>query len=177
MRRATSLFISITFMVSIAIPPPYVYAQSVANLPEPGMMIASSANYVPTMVSGMTIYPNNPLKFDFIIDSGDENLAGEALRKETKKLINYFLATLTLPEDELWVNLSPYEKNRIIPESLGVTEMGRDMLAQDYILKQLTASLMYPEEKIGSEFWKRVYKRTHSRFGTTEIPTNTFNKI
>ena len=30
--------------------------------------------------------------------------------------------------------------------------MGRDMLAQDYILKQLTASLIYPEKDLGKDF-------------------------
>ena len=87
------------------------------------------------------------------------------------------MATLTVPEQEMWVNLSPYEKDRIVADGLGVTEMGRDMLAQDYLLKQLTASLMYPEEGVGSEFWERVYEKTLARFGTTDIPTNTFNKV
>ena len=40
----------------------------------------------------------------------------------------------------------------------GQTEMGRDLLAQDYMLKQLTASLMYPEKELGQEFWNRVYE-------------------
>ena len=176
-RRVSSLFISLVFIVTMIFPPHCVYAQNVANLPAPGAMITPSAKYYPTIVTGITIYPDNPLKFDFIIDSGDENLQDEELRNETKKLINYFLATLTVPEDEMWVNLSPYEKDRIVADGLGVTEMGRDMLAQDYMLKQLTASLMYPEERIGSEFWKRVYEKAQARFGTTAIPTNTFSKI
>jgi len=48
--------------------------------------------------------------------------------------------------------------------------MGRDLLAQDYILKQITASLMYPEKDLGKEFWKRVYERAQKEFGTTDIP-------
>jgi len=156
---------------------PVAYAQSVANLSAPGIMVAPSVSYSPTIVMGITIYPENPLQFDFIIDVGDDNLQGEELRTESKKLINYFLATLTVPEDEMWVNLSPYEKDRIVADGLGVTEMGRDMLAQDYLLKQLTASLMYPEKSVGSEFWKRVYAKTQAKFGTTKVPTNTFNKI
>ena len=114
-------------------------------------------------MTGMTIHPDNPLAFDFIVDTGDDNLEGEALRNESKKLINYFMATLTVPEDQMWVNLSPYEKNRIIADGLGQTEMGRDMLAQDYLLKQLTASLMYPENGLGMEFWNRVKSAVLSR--------------
>ncbi|MDO8675766.1 MAG: hypothetical protein Q7K71_06610 [Candidatus Omnitrophota bacterium] len=93
------------------------------------------------------------------------------------KLIKYFLASLTIPEQDLWVNLSPYEKDRIVPQSFGQTEMGRDLLAQDYLLKQITASLIYPEDEFGKIFWKRVYEEANKRFGTTNIPVNTFNKV
>ena len=178
-RKAFHYIVLSIFIASqvCGIAPQRALAQSPLNLPAPGTMVAPSAGYTPVMVSGITIYPDNPLQFDFIIDTGDDNLQGEELRQESKKLINYFLATLTVPEDEMWVNLSPYEKDRIIANGLGVTEMGRDMLAQDYMLKQLTASLMYPEEEIGEAFWKKIYAKAQARFGTTEIPTNTFNKV
>ncbi|OGX19413.1 MAG: hypothetical protein A2Y04_04290 [Omnitrophica WOR_2 bacterium GWC2_45_7] len=96
---------------------------------------------------------------------------------ESTKLVKYFLATLTTPEKEMWVNLSPYEKNRIIPNQLGQTELGRDLLAQDYILKQLTASLIYPEDELGKKFWERVYAKAQEKYGSTDIPLNTFNKV
>jgi len=51
------------------------------------------------------------------------------------------------------------------------------MLAQDYILKQLTASLMYPEKELGKKFWDKVYTKAEEQFGTSEIPVNTFNKV
>ena len=157
--------------------PQRIYAQTIDNIPASGTMLRLSQSYSPTIIEGITIYPNNPLQFDFIIDIGDDKLQGEDLRKEAEKLISYFMATLTIPEDEMWVNLSPFEKDRIIADGLGNTIMGRDMLAQDYILKQLTASLMYPEDKLGSEFWQRIYKKYQDKFGTTEIPTKMFNKI
>ena len=65
----------------------------------------------------------------------------------------------------------------IVPESFGQTEMGRDLLAQDYMLKQITASLIYPEDEIGKKFWKRIYEEAAQKFGTTNIPVNTFNKV
>jgi hypothetical protein len=34
------------------------------------------------------------------------------LKQESDKLIKYFMATLAIPEKDLWVNLSPYEKDR-----------------------------------------------------------------
>ncbi|MBU0469130.1 MAG: hypothetical protein KJ736_08740 [Candidatus Omnitrophica bacterium] len=156
---------------------PLSFAQQILAVPAIGDMITPSQIYSPTVVAGITIHPENPLQFDFIIDSGDDNFEGEKFEKESKKLINYFLATLTVPEDEMWVNLSPYESNRIIADGLSATEMGRDMLIQDYILKQFTASLMYPEEALGEAFWKKVYEKTQAKLGTTDIPANTFNKV
>jgi len=55
--------------------------------------------------------------------------------------------------------------------------MGRDMLAQDYILKQLTASLIYPEKSLGKEFWDKVYTKARNLYGSSEVPVNTFNKV
>ncbi len=182
-KRKTSLgyrvlcgFIAFTFIFSMVIPP-QVIAQPMVNLPMPGTMVTVTPTYIPALVKGLTIHPDNPLMFDFIVDSGESYLEGEELKEEADKLIKYFLASLTVPEDEMWVNLSPYEENRIIPDSFGLTEMGRDLLAQDYLLKQLTASLMYPEDELGKKFWDRVYKKAYEMYGTTEIPMNTFNKI
>ena len=150
---------------------------TVLNLPAPGTMVFISPKFTPTIVKGISIYPNDPFKFDFIIDAGDSKLSGEAFKKESTKLVKYFMAALTVPEKEMWVNLSPYEKDRIVPESLGVTELGRDMLAQDYILKQLASSLIYPEKDLGKEFWGKVYAQAEKQYGTTKIPMSTFNKV
>ncbi len=160
--------------------PGFSYAQmqmSEFNLPQTQSL---QQNAAPVIISGMTIYPENPLKFDFIVDVGskDSTQAQPAtLKSESQKVINYFFAALTVPEEQMWVNLSPYEKNRIIADGLSVTEMGRDMLEQDYILKQLSASFLNPQEAIGKKFWDRVYKRAQEQYGTTQIPVNTFNKV
>ncbi|MEW5895840.1 MAG: hypothetical protein AB1650_08840 [Candidatus Omnitrophota bacterium] len=172
--RVFSACLSAILAVTFAVP---ACAQSTLNLPAVEAMITPSIAYHPPIMAGMTIHPDNPLEFNFLITTGDDDLEGETFRKESQKLINYFFATLTVPDDEMWVNLSPYEKDRIIADGLSQTEMGRDMLVQDYILKQFTASLMYPEETLGDQFWKRVYAKTQARFGTTGIPTNTFNKV
>src|SRR5450631_3669467 len=55
--------------------------------------------------------------------------------------------------------------------------MGRDLLEQDYILKQITASLIYPEKKLGKVFWDKVYSKAKQMYGTTQVPVNTFNKV
>ena len=179
--RIVSALTAAAFLSNVLLPA-QLYAQgimppTILNLPAPGAMVPLSPAYAPAMIKGINIHPDNPLQFDFIIDTGDSGLDGEAFRREAAKLIKYFLASLTLKEEEMWVNLSPYEQNRIIPEAFGQTEMGRDLLVQDYFLKQLTASLMYPEDDLGREFWERIYAKAQAEFGTTEIPVNTFNKV
>jgi leucine dehydrogenase len=174
--RFISAFIILTFSSSLIVPPSYAQSLPV-SLPVPGAMVPLSPGFTPALIKGIKVHPENPLEFDFIVDTGDSNLAGEELKEESKKLIKYFLASLTTPEEELWVNLSPYEEGRIIPNKLGATELGRDLLAQDYLLKQLTASLIYPEDELGKKFWDRVKKLSYERYGTTDIPMETFNKV
>ncbi len=173
-KRLISGFIGFAFLTT-TICPGQVVAQSVFNLPAPGAVVTFSQPFTPPLVRGITLYPDNPLKFDFIVDVGDDHLQGDAFQKESMKLIKYFLVSLTVPENDMWVNLSPYEKDRIVPEHFGKTEMGKDLLLQDYMLKQLTASLMNPEQKLGQEFWQRVRQKAKEKFGADDVPTDTFN--
>ena len=174
MKRLIASFVCLTFICSSFQP---VYAQnfSVSKLPVPGTMVGVSSPFAPLELKGLVINPKKPLEFQFIVDTGDSNVIpakagiqnpgspiktfGDDIKEQSKQLVKYFLAGLTIPEGDLWVNLSPYEKNRITTNSLGQTDLGRDLLAQDYILKQLTASLIYPEKDLGKEFWSRVYKQ------------------
>ncbi|MEW5895636.1 MAG: hypothetical protein AB1650_07770 [Candidatus Omnitrophota bacterium] len=157
--------------------------------------------FTPALIKGLQIDPVNPLNFNFYIDRGDFDVsrpgAGgpgflgwpgnslkqsasnnrDLLKAEYKKLVKYFLAALTVPEEDLWVNLSPHERNRIVPQKFGETEMGRDLLAQDYLLKQLAASLISPDKKTGEEFWTRVRARMPKGAGDTEISRDFFSKI
>jgi hypothetical protein len=148
-----------------------------AVLPEPGTMLSPSKAYSLAVLRGVKVDVNDPLVMDFIVEEGNADLEGDAFESEGKKLIKYFLTALTVPEKELWVNLSPYEADRIIPEKFGQTEMGRDLLAQDYVLKQLAASLSNPDTELGREFWQRVYARAEREYGTTDIPADIFNKV
>ncbi len=177
-RKITSSIVIVSFLTTLVIPLPQAKA-GILGLPEPGIMVSLSPAYVPAMITGLKVHTENPLLFDFIIDTGHSGLKADSpqMRQESEKLIKYFLATLAIPENDLWVNLSPYEKDYIIPEALGQTEMGRDMLAQDYLLKQLTASLIYPEKDLGKEFWNKIYAKAQALYNTTELPVNTFNKV
>ncbi len=176
-RRSISLLISIAFSISNLSFTSMAHAQSLLGLPEPGTMVSLSQAYSPVILKGLAIHKENPFLFDFIVDAGQDKMQGEQLKAEGDKLVKYFLATVAIPEKDLWVNLSPYEKDRTVPEALGQTDMGRDLLAQDYLLKQITASLIYPEKELGKKFWDNVYQKTQAKYGNINIPVNTFNKV
>lgn len=152
-------------------------AQVSTPLPLPNTMIKPSVTYNPPLLKGMIFQENNPFQIDFVVDSGQNYLDNDGLKVEIDKLTHYFLAALAIPEDEMWVNLSPYEENRIIPTTLGRTAMGHDLLAQDYTLKQLSSSMLHPDMDFGQKFWDTIYSNLIEKYGTMDIPLNTFHKI
>ncbi|MCP4653054.1 MAG: aldo/keto reductase [Candidatus Omnitrophica bacterium] len=147
---------------------------AIYGLPKPTQLVPTSKTHSYPVLRGIKIDPNDPFKWEFILDSEDVERID---RTEIDRLINYFLAALTIPEEDLWVNLSPHEENRIVSDKLAQTDLGKDLLSQDYILKQLSSSLTYPETKIGKAYWKRLHEEVYKLAGTTSIPLNTFNKV
>ena len=171
MKKITAFLILIVFTISCVMPP-NGFAQGVSAMglmPEPGVQVGLTAMFTPSCLKGMKIDPNDPFKFDFIVLRGDEQLTAEQKQVEYPKLIKYFLAALAVPDTDQWVNLSPYEQDRVIPDNFGLTEMGRDLLAQDYLLKQISASLTNPDTDLGKKFWDGVYAQAYEKFGTTAL--------
>ena len=164
-------------LVFVRKPLSYSYAFNVEELPPAGKVLTETAAFTPATLRGIKVNPDNPFTFDFILDEGGQKLTDAAAQREAEKLTHYFLAALTVPQDALWVNLSVFEQNRVISDVLGQTEMGKDMLAEDYILKQILASFLHPDTDAGKAFWAAVYGRAEDLFGTTDIPVDTFNKI
>lgn len=158
--KLTVYSILLSFLASLVTLP--VYAQNVL-FPQSSLPAVTLPLNVfhPVMMKGLKINPDDPMRFDFVIETGDTHAKADVLRDESAKLVKYFLASLTVPEKEMWVNLSPEEPERIIPASFGRTEMGRDLLAQDLELKRLTASLLNDymksetnDTKLGIGNWK-----------------------
>ncbi len=173
--QVLSVWVLVAFCMAIIIPCPVVYAQSPGTLD-----IAKDVPIINSvLLKGLRVDLENPLQFEFVLDQGPSSTATRysSLEKEAKKLIKYFLASLTTPEKDLWVNLSPNEPQRIVPESFGQTDMGRDLLAQDYLLKQLSASLTNPDTKLGKKFWYEVHAKAYEQFGKTNIPEDMFHKV
>jgi methylase of polypeptide subunit release factors/tRNA A-37 threonylcarbamoyl transferase component Bud32 len=178
--KSPLIIVIITAFIFNTLCPLSGYADTYISLPRPGVMVHLSPDFNPPVLKGLKVHTDDPFRFDFIMDRGDSLEAinnRPYLKEESTKLIKYFLVSLTIPEKDLWVNLSPYERNRIIPDSFGLTDMGRDLLAEDYMLKQITASLIYPEDDVGKKFWKRIYQEAQAKYHTTNIPVNTFNKV
>jgi hypothetical protein len=165
------------FFLAASLCPVPARAIELFPMPQPGVMVDLSSACKPALLRGVLVNTANPLLIDFILDPGDERLSGDAEASDSRRMIKYFLTALTIPEDEQWVNLSPYEGGRLVSSSLGDTEMGRDLLAMDYFLKQIMASLIYPEKGLGQAFWARVYRLAYDKYGTTDIPLDMFNKV
>ena len=124
---------------------------AIAGLPAPTDMVKLSSTQNIPALRGVIFNPQNPLELEFLIDSHGKKKVSS---NQKDRLIKYFLTALTVPEKNMWVNLSPYENDRIINNDLSVTDLGRDMLAQDYLLKQLSSSLTHPDTPIGKAYWE-----------------------
>src|SRR5580692_12771686 len=116
-QRFISFWIIVSFFLTSLGPIPQAHADTLLGLPKPGTMINLSPAYEPVIIKGLTVHKDNPFLFDFIVDVGQDHLTGEPLKKEGEKLIKYFLASLAIPDKDVWVNLSPYEKNKMIPDA------------------------------------------------------------
>ena len=121
------------------------------DLPVVDGIVKVSDSYDLPFMRGVRYDVENPFNLEFIFDRGSEdNVSVE----NKEKIIRYFLAALTVPASKLWVNLSPYESDRIIDNNVAQTEIGETLLSQDYLLKQLSSSLTHPDSDLGKEYWK-----------------------
>ena len=53
------------------------------------------------------------------MDTGNSSRSKDAVTQASQNIIKYFLAALTIPEDKVWVNLSPFEGGCMIDNDLG----------------------------------------------------------
>ena len=104
--RLISLCLMVTFMTTMVITPRAQAAAydaagqaGVMGLPQPGTMVNLSSAYVPLMITGLSVHPENPLLMDFIVSTGNSGLNAAQVKKESDRLIKYFLACLTIPEN------------------------------------------------------------------------------
>jgi TIR domain len=126
-------------------------------------------------LKGIKIDESNLFHFDFILDSA--GFEKQPSVTESKKCVQQFISSLLISEDNFWVNLSAYESNRMIPAVLGGTEMGRNLLEFDCVLKQFASSLLHPDTQTGQRFWQAYFKRLNESGGDPNQAIRAFNKV
>jgi len=145
--------------------------------PESGAtaLLAPTAPFAPMLMKAVGFKETG--EHNSIMDRGDSNLQDARFIQETEKLLDYFRTALCVTAESLWVNLSAFESNRMLPPVLAGTRLGRDLLAFDCTLKQFAASLIHPDCDTGRAYWREVYARSRSRFGTSKLPFQTWHKV
>ena len=129
---------------------------AVKDLPSPVKLLKASGDFAPPMLKGIYFDPKNPFDIQFLLDPGDSRLSKRKRQEQAAVQVRYFLAGLVTPAERLWVNLSPHEKDKVIAQEHETTELGRDMLKDDYLLKQFTSSLTHPDTDIGKQYWNNI---------------------
>ncbi|PIW59114.1 MAG: hypothetical protein COW13_04800, partial [Candidatus Omnitrophica bacterium CG12_big_fil_rev_8_21_14_0_65_50_5] len=109
--RVSAAFLAFVFSGSVLLPSSVIAGDFSVAAAYPGFIST------PVLLKGLTIHPEDPLEFDFIVDSGNTNFSSDEARQESQRLIKYFMTALTVPKDDLWVNLSPQEPDRIVPSA------------------------------------------------------------
>ena len=170
-KRRISIAVAAVFFVSIYFSELLLVDHAAAALPVPGKMVGISKNYSPSLLRGIRFDQNDPFKLEFVFDKGDDILF---TRNEKEELIRYFLAALAIPEKKLWVNLSPYEPDRVINDNVVNTDIGKTLLSQDYLLKQLASSLTHPDTLTGRAYWSEL---TADSLKLNAIQSDALNKI
>ena len=144
----------------------------------PEKTAALSAYYPEGMsLTGMKLDLSDSLKIKFYLNPPVQVEHGHLSKSGVARQIEYFLAALTIPESRQWVNLSPFENDRIIPEEFGRTRMGQALLQEDRRLKQLTSLLLNPLSRTGRKFWKTLDERLQREYGTADIPLDFSHKV
>ncbi len=98
----------------------------------------------------------NTNSFDYVIRAQKTSDLNQivTLEKGTELSFASFLIGLVLPESEFWVNLNPWEPDRIIGKDLGSTDVGRIMLEADLQMKRSFSSHENPGNgDVGAQFW------------------------
>src|ERR1700683_1052599 len=89
--RIISFCLIVTFVTTMLITPRTSYAQvGVLGLPQPGTMVNLSTAYVPLMITGLSIHPENPLLMDFIVSTGNSGMTSDQVKENSERLIKYF---------------------------------------------------------------------------------------
>jgi len=159
--RAVSLTVGFCLLFSSVFSVGASYAADIANtLPVPTALLPVSQKFTHPVLRGLRVDPKDPARIEFYLDTAS---AETVTQDEAQMLVADFYAALSISEKDLWVNLSPTEKDRVSGEGLADAALGDAMLAQDYLLKQFSSSLTHPDTETGKEYWKGGFAETSSK--------------
>lgn len=114
------------------------------------------------------------LRFVFETEEAADINSVTDIKKAVQKSLEYFFIGLAVPEEKFWVNLSPYEPNRVIDFLLSDTDPGRIMLEADLRLKKDVSEFTNPKiSKTGRQFWSRLYEKAGQFVSLDSIPVTT----
>ena len=148
-----------------------------ASIPWPGVGVPISDSFDGPALVGLRAHAHDPLRLDFLLDLGDSCLAEAAIPVEALHHVRCFLAALAIPEEDWWVNLTLGQPDRVAPKSLSSTTLGRTLLLQDYLLKQVAASIQNPFTEYGSSYWKHVYQAAYVYLGDSVDGFDTLSDV
>ncbi|MFC1631902.1 chemotaxis protein CheB [Candidatus Omnitrophota bacterium] len=134
--------------------------------------------YTPPTLKSLIVHPESTDNyFDFILDTGSPSPSlrpGEAistLEPLAKELIDYFFLGITLPSEDLWVNLNSVRQNAITSPRLALTDIGKVLLEADLNLKKDCCRFTDPRTKTGKEYWGKLQARLNEvDLNTSQLP-------
>lgn len=94
--RLISFFVILAFSSFLTFSPRVTYAQSPLNLPAPGVLVSLSSVFRPLVIRGITISPENPFQFTFIVDEGDSEI--KLLRTYVRSIRLFYISSLACPK-------------------------------------------------------------------------------
>jgi|GEM_PF-4742257 len=115
--------------------------------------------------------------FDLLLDKGDlRNIKPGQAQDEAEKLMEYFRIGVSLPNSMFWVNLRPDGQEDIIDPELAKTDLGKVLLQADLELKKDMAKATSPQTTEGRKYWKKLYEKAESIFGSQKIDIPTLTR-
>ncbi len=112
-----------------------------------------------------------------LMDKGDaKDISEVVLRDSTRRLMDYFLIGLSLPNDAFWVNLRPDQESTIIDPYLEKTDIGKILLEADLNLKKDLAGATSSKTKEGKAYWDKMYQKAEELFPGQEVSLPTYTR-
>jgi hypothetical protein len=99
-------------------------------------------------------------------DPAQGTYTGEAINRS----LEFFFLGLSIPDEKIWVNLTPVEHAQSIDPAIADTDLGKILLAADLTLKKDTSSFTNPRtSQAGRKYWDLLYAKA-AQLGIDEMP-------